>query len=297
MMDAVALLKASPETFVLISALLGLIVGSFLNVVIHRLPRMLMARWRLDCSLLDAPAGTEPPPAPRYDLSHPPSTCPSCDTPIRFIDNVPVLSYLALRGRCRVCQTRISPRYPAVELLTGLAFSLIAWQFGCSIEAVSGWLLTGYLIALAGIDLDTQYLPDELTLPLLWAGLLLAVTVGRGTGLFPVGPADAIVGAAAGYLSLWSVHHLFRLVTGRDGFGYGDFKLLAALGAFGGWTILLPVVLLSALSGALVGIALISLGRHQRQNPMPYGPFLAVAGWLVLTFPHALVTPWWPFLR
>jgi leader peptidase (prepilin peptidase) / N-methyltransferase len=295
--EIIELLRASPSAFVVLSAVLGLIVGSFLNVVIHRLPRMLMARWRVDCQLLDAAPGSEAPPMPRYDLSHPASTCPACNCRIRAVDNIPVVSFVVLKGRCRSCGRAISPRYPAVELLTGLAFGLLGWQFGWGVEALAGWLLTGYLVALAGIDLDTQYLPDELTLPLLWAGLVLSVVVGRGAGLYPVSPAEAIVGAAVGYLSLWSVHHLFRLVTGREGFGYGDFKLLAALGAFGSWKVLLPIILLSALAGSIVGITLIAIGRHQRQQPMPYGPFLAAAGWLVLVFPHTLVTPWWPFLH
>lgn len=296
-MALVDLLRGTPEVFFLVSAILGLMIGSFLNVVIHRLPRMLMNRWRSDCQMLDAPAGTSPPQTPRYDLSVPSSRCPACEARIRPVDNVPVLSYLWLRGRCRSCRTPISPRYPLVELLTGAAFAAVAWHDGFGVEALAGFGLTAGLIALAGIDFDTQYLPDELTLPLLWGGLLLSVVAGKGAGAFPVNPAAAIVGAATGYLSLWSVHQVFLRITGREGFGYGDFKLLAALGAFGGWTVLLPIVLLSALAGATVGISLIALGRHRRENPMPYGPFLAVAGWLVLVFPHPLVTAWWPLLR
>jgi leader peptidase (prepilin peptidase)/N-methyltransferase len=296
-MTAIDLLRESTTALTLVCTILGLVIGSFLNVVIHRLPKMLQNRWRQDCQMLDAPAGATPPEMPRYDLSVPSSACPSCGTPIRAIDNIPVFSYLSLGGRCRSCGTRISPRYPLIELLTGALFGLIGWTFGFGIEAIAGLGLTATLIALACIDFDTQYLPDELTLPLLWAGLLLSVCFGRGNGLFPVSPADAIIGATAGYLSLWGVHHLFHRITGREGFGYGDFKLLAALGAFGGWTVLLPIILLSAIAGATVGIVLIWMGRHRREVPMPYGPFLAIAGWVVLFFPHLLVAPWWPFVH
>jgi leader peptidase (prepilin peptidase)/N-methyltransferase len=291
----IELLRSSTGTFVAVSIALGLVIGSFLNVVIHRLPKMLKARWRADCELLDAPAGTELAKSARYDLAYPLSACPTCAGKITARDNVPVISYLLLGGRCRHCRNPISVRYPAVELLTGTTSGLVAWHFGFSVEALAGLVLTWYLIALGGIDLDTQYLPDELTLPLMWMGLLLAVLFGHSTGAFPVSPSEAIIGAVAGYLSLWSVHHGFRLLTGREGFGYGDFKLLAALGAFGGWSVLLPIILLSALAGSIIGIGLIALGRHGRREPIPYGPFLAIAGWLVLVYPHETVAPWWPF--
>jgi len=295
-LDVVELLRASPETFVIVCVTLGLVIGSFLNVVIHRLPKMLKARWRADCEWLEN-ATPQPISPPRYDLVYPPSTCPDCAERIGILDNVPVLSYLWLKGQCRHCRHAISVRYPLVELLCGVTSGLVGWHFGFGLEAGIGLLLTWTLIALAGIDLDTQYLPDELTLPLMWAGLVFAVGLGRDTGAFPVTPEQAIVGAAAGYLSLWSVHHAFRLITGREGFGYGDFKLLAALGAFGGWTVLLPIILLSAMAGSIVGVTLIVLGRHGRREPIPYGPFLAVAGWLTLVFPHEIVAPWWPFGR
>ncbi len=294
-LDIIELLRSSTSAFVVVCVVLGLVIGSFLNVVIHRLPKMLKARWRADCTLLDAPAGSELPETPRYDLAYPLSSCPTCSGKITARDNVPVISYLLLGGRCRHCRNPISIRYPAVELLTGCTSGLIAWRFGFSVEALAGLVLTWYLIALGGIDLDTQYLPDELTLPLMWMGLLLAVLFGHSIGAFPVSPSEAIVGAVAGYLSLWSVHHGFRLLTGREGFGYGDFKLLAALGAFGGWSVLLPIILLSALAGSIIGIGLIALGRHGRREPIPYGPFLAIAGWLVLVYPHETVAPWWPF--
>lgn len=294
-MEIIELLRSSAGTFVAVCVALGLVIGSFLNVVIHRLPKMLKARWRADCELLDAPPGTELAKAERYDLAYPLSSCPICSGKIGVQDNVPVLSYLLLRGRCRHCRNPISFRYPAVELLTGITSGLIAWHFGFGVEALAGLVMTWYLIALGGIDLDTQYLPDELTLPLMWMGLLLSVAFGHSTGAFPVSPSEAIIGAAVGYLSLWSVHHGFRLLTGREGFGYGDFKLLAALGAFGGWSVLLPIILLSALAGSVIGIGLIALGRHGRREPIPYGPFLAVAGWLVLVYPRETVAQWWPF--
>jgi leader peptidase (prepilin peptidase)/N-methyltransferase len=295
MLAIVQLLQSSVGTFVIVCVVLGLVVGSFLNVVIHRLPKMLKARWKADCQWLESGVAAEKNGTPRYDLSHPSSSCPSCNRTISARDNIPVVSYLLLRGRCRHCGTGISLRYPAVELLSATASGLVAYQFGFGIEAAAGLLLTWMLLALAVIDLDTQYLPDELTLPLMWGGLALSVTVGRGVGAFPVNPSQAIVGAICGYLSLWTVHHAFRLLTGREGFGYGDFKLLAALGAFGGWTILLPTLLMSAIAGSVVGITLVVLGRHGRREPLPYGPFLAAAGWLALVFPQELVARWWPF--
>ena len=295
MQAIVELLQGSVGTFVALCTILGLVVGSFLNVVIHRLPTMLKIRWRADCQWLESGAAPGPDGSPRYDLSYPPSSCPKCAKEIGARDNIPVLSYLLLRGQCRHCGARISPRYPAVELLCAAASAAVGYQFGFGIEAAAGLALTWTLMALAAIDLDTQYLPDELTLPLLWSGLVLAVVVGKGTGAFPVSPSQAIVGAASGYMSLWTVHHAFRLLTGREGFGYGDFKLLAALGAYGGWTVLLPILLISALAGSVVGVTLVVLGLHGRREPLPYGPFLATAGWLVLVFPEALVARWWPF--
>jgi leader peptidase (prepilin peptidase)/N-methyltransferase len=281
-----------PGYWIALAAFLGLAVGSFLNVVIHRLPRMLERQWHSQCAELGAGAhdATLPAPVPAqalpagpYNLMVPRSACPACGTPIRARDNVPVLSYLRLRGRCAACSAPIGLRYPLVELATAILTVVVAWHFGPNWTALAACGITWTLIALTMIDFDHQLLPDALTLPLLWAGLVASLWWSPGgEASLPVAPRDAIIGAAAGYLSLWSVYHLFRLLTGKEGMGYGDFKLLAALGAWLGWRLLLPIVLASALVGALTGIALILLRRHGRGVPMPFGPFLAAAGWLVM---------------
>ena len=284
------MLAQSPAALILSALLLGLIVGSFLNVVIYRLPVMLDRQWRADCAELDsAGAAAKPAPAP-FNLIVPRSSCPACQRPIRAIHNIPVLSWLALRARCAHCQARISARYPAIELLCGVLSALVAWRFGYSAQAACGIAITWFLIALTFIDLDHQLLPDSLTLPLLWLGLLASLAGWAAAGgNVPVAPADAIGGAALGYVALWAVYHAFRILTGKEGMGYGDFKLLAALGAWLGWRMLLPIVLLAALLGALVGIALIVGRRHERGVPIPFGPFLAAAGWLALMWGPQLV--------
>jgi leader peptidase (prepilin peptidase) / N-methyltransferase len=302
-------LQSVPLALVAVVFLFGLIVGSFLNVVIYRLPKMLERQWQAQCAELAAAAaahrdpvrsgevgelgGPDPRIAPGasagaaderpFNLVTPRSACPHCHTPIAPRHNVPVLGWLWLRGRCAQCRARISARYPIVELLTGLLSALVAWKLGFGVSLVCGLLVTWYLVALAGIDLDHQLLPDILTLPLMWGGLLASLigTTGAG-GHLPVSPREALIGAAAGYLSLWSVFQLFRLATGKEGMGYGDFKLLAALGAWLGWKMLLPIVLLSAAVGALVGIALIAFRRQRAAQPIPFGPFLAAAGFLVM---------------
>ena len=263
---------------------LGLLVGSFLNVVIHRTPVILDRQWRRQCDEL---AGRETPAEPRYNLVVPRSACPTCKAPIKAIHNVPVLSWLALRGKCAACKAKISPRYPLVELLTAVLSAAVAWQFAPLGLPVMGaaLVLTWFLIALTFIDFDTQLLPDALTLPLLWLGLAASVL-----GLTPVEPRPAIIGALAGYLSLWSVYHLFRLATGKEGMGYGDFKLLAALGAWLGWQMLLPIILLSAAVGAVTGIALIVARGRDRNVPIPFGPFLAAAGWIALMWGPQIVS-------
>ncbi|MBS0375454.1 MAG: prepilin peptidase [Proteobacteria bacterium] len=289
------LLRAEPAAFVALAGVLGLMIGSFLNVVIHRLPKMLEAEWRADCAALDAAA---PPPAPlRYNLVVPRSACPSCGAPITALQNIPVLSWLALRGRCAACAAPISVRYPLVELVTGALSAAVAWRFGFGWDAGLALVFTWTLIALTGIDLDTQLLPDSLTLPLLWLGLLAAALLGRGAAPVPVDLTSAVLGAAAGYLSLWGVYHAFRLATGKEGMGYGDFKLFAALGAWLGWQMLLPVILFAAGSGAVLGVLLIVLRRHAREVPIPFGPYLAIAGWIVMMGSHQLVAPWWQFAR
>jgi leader peptidase (prepilin peptidase)/N-methyltransferase len=261
--------------FIAAAALVGLAIGSFLNVVIHRLPRMMEVEWRAQCAELD---GRPPPETGRYNLLVPRSQCPDCGSPIRARDNIPVLSWLLLRGKCAHCKARISPRYPIVEILTAVLSGLVAWSFGYGWTAALFLVLTWTLIALTFIDADTTLLPDDLTLPLLWLGLLANLG-----GLIPgVTLRDAVIGAVVGYLALWAIYWAFKLATGKEGMGYGDFKLLAALGAWMGWKALLPIVLLSSLVGALVGIVLIVLARRGREIPIPFGPYLATAGFVVM---------------
>lgn len=258
--------------------LLGLVVGSFLNVVILRLPRRMQAELAEACADLRKEQA-EPLPNRWFGLDYlitPASTCPHCGHAIRAWENIPVLSYLLLRGRCSSCQTPISMRYPLVEAVTGLLSLGVVLHFGATPAALAALILLWGLVALTVIDLDEQLLPDQLTLPLLWLGLL--VNIG---GLF-THLSSAVIGAAAGYLSLWLVFQLFRLVTGREGMGYGDFKLLAVFGAFLGWQMLPLVILLSSLIGAIVGISLIVLRGRDRQIPIPFGPYLAVAGFVAL---------------
>jgi leader peptidase (prepilin peptidase)/N-methyltransferase len=284
-----ALLAQVPAAFVAVALLLGLIIGSFLNVVIHRLPRMLERQWRAECAAFGgtgaaplAEGAADAPPA-RYDLLAPRSACPACNAPIAARHNIPVLSWLLLRGRCASCGAAIALRYPLVEAATGLLTALVAWKFGLGLPALFAMLITWYLIAAAIIDLEHQLLPDALTLPLLWCGLLASLLPAQlPAASLPVDPRSAILGAVAGYLSLWCVYHLFRLATGKEGMGYGDFKLLAALGAWLGWQMLLPIIIAAATVGALTGIGLIILRRHDRGVPIPFGPFLAAAGWLAL---------------
>ena len=262
-----------PVYFAITAVLLGLCVGSFLNVVIHRLPRMLEQQWRAECAELAGKEAEKPEP---YNLVLPRSRCPACGHAITALENIPVASYLALRGRCSACKVRISPRYPVVETLTGLLSGYAAWRFGFSAAAAGALLFSWAMIALAFIDLDTFYLPDSITLLLLWTGLLFNV-FGVFTDLH-----SAVVGAAAGYIALWSVFWLYKLVTGKEGMGYGDFKLLAAIGAWLGWKMLPMVILLSSFAGAVIGILLIVFARHQRSMPIPFGPYLAAAGIVAL---------------
>jgi leader peptidase (prepilin peptidase)/N-methyltransferase len=270
---------------VLVAAtMLGLLVGSFLNVVILRLPARLAHRWRSEArEILEIETPADPEPAPP-DLVKRRSHCPACGHELAWWENIPLVSYALLRGRCRACGTRISPQYPIVEALTGLLSVLVVARFGVGVEAVFALVLTWILIAASGIDLRTTLLPDPLTLPLLWIGLIGAATLAPF-----VGPAEAILGAAAGYLSLWTVYWGFRLLTGKEGMGYGDFKLLAALGAFCGWQGLLPIVLFSALIGAIVGSIWLAIKGRDRATPIPFGPFLAGAGWVQLLYGEAIV--------
>ncbi|AQA19765.1 prepilin peptidase [Halioglobus japonicus] len=253
---------------------LGLIVGSFLNVVIHRLPIMMESRWRRDCcELLEVEPEKE---EPQLTLATPNSHCPACQAPIKPWQNIPVLSYLLLGGSCANCGVRISVRYPIIELLTGLMTLALAWFFPPSPALLGAMLLTWALIALTMIDIDHQLLPDDITLPLMWLGLLFNLC---GT-FVPI--EQAVIGAMGGYLSLWSVYWIFKLLTGKEGMGYGDFKLLAALGAWLGWQMLPLIILLSSVVGAVVGIGLMIARNRGREVPIPFGPYLAAAGWLAL---------------
>jgi leader peptidase (prepilin peptidase) / N-methyltransferase len=276
----------------------GLVIGSFLNVVIYRLPIMLERDWRAQAADLLTPlaesSATPSPAAPaatdRLTLSTPGSACPACKAPIKAWHNIPVVSWLLLQGRCAACKSKISVRYPLVELTTAVLSAWVAWHFGFGSAAACGLLITWSLIALTGIDIDHQLLPDGITLPLMWAGLLAAVIVGPVAGSpIPVSPRDALIGAASGYVSLWLVFHAFRLITGKEGMGYGDFKLFAALGAWLGWKLLPLVILVSALTGAVIGILIIVLRGRDRSVPMPFGPYLATAGWIAMMYGDVLV--------
>jgi leader peptidase (prepilin peptidase)/N-methyltransferase len=268
-------LTSEPALFAGLVFLLGLAVGSFLNVVIHRLPRMLEADWRAQCAELK---GEPPETTPLYNLSVPRSACPSCGHQITALENIPLLSWLWLRGRCSACGAPISARYPVVELLTAILSAAAAWKFGFGLASVGAILLVWALIALTFIDLDTTLLPDDITLPLLWGGLLFNL-LGTFTSL-----QSAVVGAMAGYLFLWSVYWLFKLATGKEGMGYGDFKLLAAIGAWLGWELLPVTILLSSVVGAAIGIAMVVFIKHDRRIPIPFGPYLAGGGVVALFF-------------
>ncbi len=272
-MELVTALQEFPWLTNIVVLVVGLLVGSFLNVVIHRLPIMMEREWKTQCAELHDQ------PAPEFEhlgIVTPRSRCPSCGHQITALENIPVLSFLVLGGKCSSCKTKISKRYPLVELFTGLASGYLAYRFGFGWPLLAVLVFTWMLIAMSMIDIDTTLLPDSLTLPLLWLGLLLSLD-----NVF-VSPRDAILGAAFGYLSLWSVYHLFKLVTGKEGMGYGDFKLLGALGAWVGWQQLPLVILLSALVGAIVGIALMVLKSRGKDVPIPFGPYLAAAGWIAL---------------
>jgi leader peptidase (prepilin peptidase) / N-methyltransferase len=326
-MSVIDLLASSPGVFLGASLVVGLLVGSFLNVVIYRLPRMLDRQWRAQCSELasDGPGAATVPAPPvalasdgpgegtvsacielveneplaatvparpeePFNLVVPRSACPSCKAPITALQNIPIVSWLVLRGRCANCGTSISARYPLVEALTGLLTVAVAWKFGFGWPALSAMVLTWFLVALTFIDIDHQLLPDDLTLPLLWLGLALSLWGAAG------GPAgltadvrSSLIGAMAGYMSLWSLYHLFRFVTGKEGMGFGDFKLFGALGAWLGWQMLFPIILLAAVAGALIGILMLAVRGKDRATPIAFGPFLAAAGWLMMMWGRPVV--------
>jgi leader peptidase (prepilin peptidase)/N-methyltransferase len=276
-----ALLQAYPALAVVGAGLFGLLVGSFLNVVILRLPVRMQWQWQREAReiLAESESDTalvesEAPPGIVVEGSH----CLKCGHKLAAWENIPLLSFILLGGRCRGCKARISWQYPAVEALTGVLFAAVVWRYGVSWQAGAMLVATGFFVAMSGIDARTTLLPDSLTLPLLWFGLLIS--------LLPVfvSPAEAILGAAVGYLSLWSVYWGFKLLTGKEGMGFGDFKLLAAIGAFCGWQAILPVVLMSSVIGAIVGIGLIALQGRDRAKPIPFGPYLAAAGWVQMMY-------------
>ncbi len=273
------LLQQNNTLFISTSVILGLMVGSFLNVVIHRLPKIMEQEWHNNCLELQ---GKDIPEQISYTLAKPRSACPKCGHQISALENIPVLSYLFLKGRCKGCNTPISPRYPLIELLTGTLIGLVSWKFGYTSMTIFAWMFTFALIALTFIDFDTQLLPDDITLPLLWLGLLFNLNFGF-TDI-----QSAVTGAVAGYLILWSVYWAFKIIRGKEGMGYGDFKLLAAIGAWFGWKLLPAVILLSSTLGAVIGIALIVLTKRGKEVPMPFGPFLAIGGIAALFFGQEL---------
>ena len=291
-MDIIFFLNSNPEFFLLSVFLFSLLVGSFLNVVIYRLPIMLKREWKTDCigfltdELKSGDKEIEQVPLPpkqtenteeTFNLSVPRSRCPACGHKITALENIPIISWLFLRGKCSACHAAISIRYPLIELVTTLLSTLVAWHFGVQWFTLAALFLTWALIALTMIDFDTQLLPDNITLPLLWLGILLSLIQISNISL-----SDSIIGAMAGYLTLWSVYQLFKLITGKEGMGYGDFKLLAVLGAWLGWQALPLILLLSALVGALVGISLIIFMGRDKSIPIPFGPYLASAGFISL---------------
>lgn len=294
-MDAIITLsQLYPAIFYCLVFFVSLMVGSFLNVVIYRLPIMMERSWQQEYESYFSDSANDgistsandksTTPDEPFNLVKPDSTCPSCGHKIRAWENIPVISYLFLKGKCAKCKTGISIRYPLVELFTAIACTFAAYQFGVTSQALWVIAFTYVLVALLFIDLDKMLLPDQLTLPLLWLGLLLSTQ-----NIF-VGTTDAIIGAAAGYLSLWSVYWLFKLVTGKEGMGYGDFKLLAALGAFTGWQGLPVIILLSSLVGAIAGVLIMIIQNKGKSLAIPFGPYLAVAGWLTLLFKHEIIT-------
>lgn len=279
------ILQQNNTLFIALSTLLGLMVGSFLNVVIYRLPKMMEQEWHNNCLELQ---GKEISTNIQYSLSRPRSACTHCGHKISAWENIPIISYLALKGRCKGCKAPISMRYPLIEALTGILIGLISWKFGYSGTTLMAWIFAFALIALTFIDFDTQLLPDDITLPLLWLGLLFNLNFGF-TDL-----KSAVIGAMAGYLILWSVYWLFKIIRGKEGMGYGDFKLLAAIGAWFGWKLLPAVILLSSTLGAIIGIALIVFTKRGKEVPMPFGPFLAIGGVAALFFGQTLASFYLP---
>jgi leader peptidase (prepilin peptidase)/N-methyltransferase len=289
------LMADSPVFFIGFVFVVSLMVGSFLNVVIYRLPLMMERSWNAEIAEYAASQNQAVPEvdssiAPVFNLVKPDSSCPKCQHKIRAWENIPLISWLLLKGKCSQCKHPISVRYPLVELTTGLLSSWVAWHFGFGLAGFAVVVATWLLIAMTFIDLDTMLLPDQLTLSLLWLGLLLSI----GSPL--VSSQDALIGAAAGYLSLWSLYWAFKLITGKEGMGYGDFKLLAAIGAWVGWQHLPVVILLSSFVGAIVGVTLLTIQGKDKSQPIPFGPYLAAAGWLTLLYGDWIVEQYWVWM-
>lgn len=288
-MEIFDLLSEHRALFIAFVFVLSLLIGSFLNVVIYRLPIMLDREWKKQAA--DILADGQSPsaePQPAFNLVVPASACPKCSAPVRAWQNIPVFSYLFLRGKCANCKTPISARYPVVELSTAILSAVVAWKFGFTWYCAAALVMTWALIALSLIDFDHQLLPDQLTLPLVWVGLLISIWAVPGTPFAP-DMRSSIIGGVAGYMSLWSVYWLFKLLTGKEGMGYGDFKLLAAFGTWLGWQSLLLIVLVSAFAGAVIGIGLIVLRGRDRNIPIPFGPYLAIAGWIAMLWGPTLI--------
>ena len=290
------LFSNSPLTFVAMVFILSLLIGSFLNVVIYRLPIMMQREWRDQCQELAETPVTETPPG-RFDLVFPRSSCTSCGAQITALQNIPILSYLILRGKCASCGNAISKRYPIVEATTAVLTAIVAWRFGFGWEVAGAIALTWALIAVSVIDIDHQLIPDSISLPFIWIGLMLSLFHPMaGAEVLFIDAGTAIVGAVAGYLSLWSIYQLFLLMTGKEGMGYGDFKLLAVLGAWLGWQMLPLIILLSAVVGATVGITMIIVRRHDRNIPIPFGPYLAAAGWIAMLWGDQIVSAYLDYM-
>ncbi len=284
------LISSSPLIFIALVFFLSLLIGSFLNVVIYRLPMMMEREWRAQCDELTATPATEIP-AGRFDLVFPRSRCASCGTQITALQNIPILSYLMLRGKCASCGSAISKRYPVVEALTAAMTAIVAWRFGFAWESAAAIMLTWALITISVIDIDHQIIPDSISLPFVWIGLMLSLFHPMaGAEVLFVDAKTAIVGALAGYLSLWTIYQLFRLMTGKEGMGYGDFKLLAVLGAWLGWQMLPLIILLASVVGAAVGISMIIVRGRDRNIPIPFGPYLAAAGWIAMLWGNQIIT-------
>lgn len=280
-------LQMYPVAFVIFMAILGLIVGSFLNVVIYRLPRMMEREWRTQCkellNLQDKPEEIHE----SFNLVIPRSRCPQCNHKISALDNIPVISYLLLKGKCRICNSSISLHYPLVEMISGILTAYIAWYFGYSVQTLFAVPLTWALICLCMIDIDRQILPDDITLPFLWLGLACNMS-GVFTDVY-----SSLIGAMAGYGVLWSMFIAFKLATGKEGMGYGDFKLFAMLGAWLGWQMLPLIILLSSMLGAVIGISLILFRKHDKNIPIPFGPYLVISGWIAMIWGDAIIAAYW----